>query len=236
MGAWVSNSYPSAAALTMLLLLALMLIWRRRQRARTKRRARQSTLADAGCDTVAGWPPKAVRVLTLPERQAYSILQRALPGYLVLAQVPLSRFISVPVSQPYEEWLARAGRLSVDILVCDASSRVIAAVDVRSGQETPRQRKRHERMQRVLQAAGIPVHEWDESRLPAVTDARSLFIDPPMAESIVDSGGRRTLPVPEMLELSQEQDESAQAFAQTRAHEPVSSGYFDDLQAMRQPA
>jgi len=233
MDAWVSSSYSLAAALSTILLLGLLLAWRRQRLARARPRARQSTLADDGSDTVAGWPPKAVRVLTLPERQAYSILQRALPGYLVLAQVPLSRFISVPPSQPYDEWLARAGRLSVDILVCDASSRVIAAVDVRAGDETPRQRKRHERMQRVLQAAGIPVHEWDESRLPAVTDARSLFIEPiEAAAPAVDASGRRTLPVPEIQEISDNDSD----FAQTRAHEPVSSGYFDDLQAVRQAA
>jgi hypothetical protein len=215
---------PALAALLSTLLLALGW-WLKRQR--DSGRGAMAT-ADDDTDTVTAWPPRAVRVMTLAERQAYGLLRRALPGYLILAQVPLSRFISVPTRAPYEEWLTRAGRLSVDLLVCDASSRVLAAIDVCPEQDTPRNRKRHERMQRVLQAAGVPVHEWVEGTLPGLSDVRQMFI-PASVDTPVDARGRRSLPLPEIQEL----DAGDEAFAHTRAHEPVSSGFFDDLQALR---
>lgn len=67
---------------TLLLLLALVLL-RLRQRVR-QRRARQQEVVD----TLTGWPPESVRVLSITERQAYDLLRRAMPGFLVMAQVP----------------------------------------------------------------------------------------------------------------------------------------------------
>jgi len=46
-------------------------------------------------DTLAGWPPEPTRILRSSERLAFSTLKLALPGYLILAQVPLARFLSV---------------------------------------------------------------------------------------------------------------------------------------------
>jgi hypothetical protein len=181
-------------------------------------------------DTVAAWPPQAVRVLTLGERQAFDNLKRALPGHVVLAQVPLSRFISVPTRNPYQMWLQRAGRLSVDLLVCDFSSRPIAAVEIRSGDDGPRSSKRHRRLTTVLRAAGLVVHEWDEDDLPTVPQVRELFIPKNLGlhevESIVDSAGRKKLPVADIEELMQDGD--AARYGPDNA-DPVPSGfYFDD--------
>ena len=60
-------------------------------------------------------------------------MRKAMPRQLVLAQVPLARFISVPTRHSYSDWLTRVGRLTVDLLVCDKSSRVVAVVDIRTG-------------------------------------------------------------------------------------------------------
>lgn len=189
--------------------------------------------ATEALDTVQDWPPQAVRVMTLPERQGLEVLRKALPrNYLVLSQVPLSRFVSVPTKHSNAEWQRRAGRLCPDLLVCDASSRVIAAVEVRSGEESPRSRTRHQRLERVLQAAGIPVHVWHEGALPTPADARRLLLPkaaplPEADQATIDDSGRAVLPVPEIEELLADGD----AFARTHAPDPVPSGYFDDLEA-----
>jgi hypothetical protein len=47
-------------------------------------------------DTLAAWPPEATRVLRSSERVAFSTLKLALPGYMILAQVPIARFLNVP--------------------------------------------------------------------------------------------------------------------------------------------
>lgn len=183
---------------------------------------------EEGLDTIQAWPPQAVRVMTLGERQAYEVLKRALPGHVILSQVPLSRFISVPTRNPYQMWLQRAGRLAVDLLVCDYSSRAVAAVEVRTADESKRSTKRHQRLVEVLRAAGVQVFEWDEDNLPEVVDARDLFIPKkeaaPEAPARIDAVGRRLLPVPDIAEVLADGD--ATDYGQL---EPVPSAFYDDL-------
>jgi hypothetical protein len=208
-------------------LLTLLLVARRRRSASDSGRAPDSEVLD----TVQAWPPQAVRVMTLPERLAYGTLRRALPRHLVLAQVPLSRFITVPPRNSYSQWLTRAGRLNVDLLVCDASSRVIAAVEVRSPDQTPRSIARHQRLAEVLQAAGIKVHVWRDTELPSIAAVRELFKGKGDAAasdgSEIDLGGRHMIPVPEIQEFLMEGD----TLEYNLANEPVPSGFFDDLDA-----
>jgi len=214
---------PTAvAALMVAIALLLSALWLRRRAATP-----QPALLDESLDTVQAWPPQAVRVMTLGERQAYEILRRALPGHVVLAQVPLSRFISVPTRFPYSQWLHRAGRLGVDLLVCDFSSRAVAAIEVRTADESVRSAKRHQRLVEVLRAAGVTVHEWNEDDLPAVADARALFFPKSGAaaadEVAVTKGGRSLLPVAEIQELLADGDTTD--YGQL---EPVPSAFFDD--------
>jgi len=211
-------------ALAMLVAFALLLagLWLRRRSGTP-----QQTVADDTLDTVQAWPPQAVRVMTLGERQAYEILRRSLPGHVVLAQVPLSRFISVPTRFPYSQWLQRAGRLGVDLLVCDFSSRAVAAVEVRTSDESARSAKRHQRLVEVLRAAGVTVHEWNEDNLPSVAEARALFFPKASADAkhevAVTPGGRTMLPVAEIQELLVDGDNTD--YGQL---EPVPSAFFED--------
>jgi hypothetical protein len=152
-----------ASALLMLTFFAA----RTRSRRKTKNNTREAL------DTVVAWPPEAVRVLSVPERQAYDLLRRAMPTCLVLAQVPLSRFIRVPTRHSYGDWLQRVGSISADLLLCDSGSRVLAVIDIRAANETPRARRRHERMERVLKAAGVQLHTWREVELPGLSDIRN---------------------------------------------------------------
>ncbi len=213
---------PTALAMVAASALLLAGLWLRR-RAMTPR---QVEAAD-NLDTVQAWPPQAVRVMTLGERQAYEILRRSLPGHVVLAQVPLSRFISVPTRFPYAQWLQRAGRLGVDLLVCDFSSRAVAAVEVRTTDESARSAKRHQRLVEVLRAAGVTVHEWNEDNLPTVAEARALFFPKASAaaeeEIAVSTGGRTMLPVAEIQELLADGDTTD--YGQL---EPVPSAFFED--------
>lgn len=228
-----SLDLPSIAALLVSALL-LMLLWARRRAGQSSRKAEDEAL-----DTLADWPPQAVRVLTLAERKAYDLVRRAAPGRLVLAQVPLARFITVPTTNSYSEWLNRAGRLSIDLLVCDQSSRVVAAIDIRSAEDSPRTRKRHARMAEVLRKAGVAVHEWDANALPSAGEIRALFaampaeakgLPAPVAGPIALMGANplNALPVPEAIEMLSAGDEAA---AEGVRLDPVSSAYFDDLDA-----
>ncbi len=221
---------PFAAPLTVLLLLAWLLMRRR------ARQASQSSRREA-LDTVADWPPEAARVLSITERQAYELLKRAMPGYLVLGQVPLSRFVRVPARHSYAEWLQRVGSLSADLLICDSGSRVLAVIDIRSPDESVRARRRHERMARVLRAANIRVHEWREGQLPSVTEVRHAMahVLQPAKPGIKPTTGTASRPMPlipvaEMEEVLSEGDRAAAEAAFDPAMEPVPSGFYDELE------
>lgn len=129
-------------------------------------------------DTLIAWEPVATRVLTTGERDAYHVLRKALPDHVILAQVPVARFIKVPTKNSYSEWLRRVGSLCADLVVCDMASQVIAVVEIRQpmSKEKERSQRRHARMDRVLAAARIPVHVWLEGALPGPAVARETVL------------------------------------------------------------
>ncbi len=221
---------PISLAVPATVLLLLTFVWMR-LRQRAARRSRRDAV-----DTVAGWPPEAARILTMHERQAFELLQRAMPGYLVLGQVPLSRFIRVPSRHSYREWLQRVGSLSADLVLCDSGSRVLAVVDIRSGNESERGRRRHERMAKVLRKAGIHVLVWREGALPEASEVRSAMSAVLTQLGRAKGRGKASasrpmplIPVGEINEVLAEGDAAYEAFE--AAQEPVPSGFYDEAEA-----
>lgn len=143
-----------------------------------RRKPRSKPKTDEQLDTLMDWEPLSTRVLTTAERDAYQVLRKALPEHMVLAQVPVARFIKVPTRNSYSEWLRRVGSLCADLVVCDASSQVVAVVEVRQplSRENERAQRRHARMDRVLLGARIPVHVWLEGALPGPVVAREAIL------------------------------------------------------------
>ena len=211
-------------------LLLTLLAFRRRQ-ANSAQAARKSE----PLDTVQAWPPEAARVLTIAERRAYDLLRSALPGFLVLAQVPLGRFLRVPTRHSHAEWMRRVGSLSADLLVCNSGSKVLAVIDISPAGQSERSRRRHERMAAVLKAADISVLVWNEDHLPSASEVRTLL----GAELDRANGGSAAtqtkstssrpmplIPVAEMEELLAHGDQAALDMSM----EPVPSAFFDDLE------
>jgi len=226
------DPFSTAALGAALLLVLVWLVIRRRRQAVG---ARQAQRRDA-VDTVTGWRPEAARVLAAHELAALRTLAEAMPGYLVLAQVPLARFLRVPTRNSYADWLARVGHLNADLMLCDADARVLAVVDIRAPQESERSQRRHERMKRVLRAAGIAVLVWRQEQLPEVAEVRAQF------DVLLPSRRRRRapetrapasrpaplIPVPEVTELLAEGDLRAAA---AELPEPVASEFFEEFEA-----
>lgn len=134
-------------------------------------------------DTLIGWPPQATRVLTTQERIAFGTLVRALPEYMILAQVPLSRFLDVPKRNSYADWLRRLGYQCADFVVCDMAAQVVAVIELKSPQSSERARKRLARMARTLKAAKIPLQTWTENALPSVEAVRASLQPRPLPKS-----------------------------------------------------
>ncbi len=192
-------------------------------------------------DTLAAWEPQATRILTSQERLALGVLMRALPEYMILAQVPLARFLKVPTRHSYQEWLHRVGQLCADLVICDSASQVLAIVEVRSPADKTSERahKRQKRMRRVLKAAGIPLHVWIENALPNAEEARNMIFPPkpapaalggevrpataPAAVAAPAATARTSTPRPAVEQPEPTPDEAVEM------REPPSSTWFDNL-------
>lgn len=163
-----------AFALALAFVLALVLVW---WTVRNRASHHGDAVGSDGMDTIAAWPPQATRVLTTAERQVYDLLRNALPAHMILAQVPLQRFIKVPTRNSYTEWLRRVGHLSADFVICDRHSQVIAVVELRSDEQplSGRASRRRDRLLKVLSAAQIPTHQWTSSVLPTLDVAREAI-------------------------------------------------------------
>lgn len=189
-------------------------------------------------DTLAAWPPSATRVLTQGERAAYDLLRHALPAHMVLAQVPLHRFIKVPTRNSYSEWLRRVGRLHADLVVCDRHSQVLAVVEILSDDAAPasRVRRRRDRMIRVLQATQIPVHVWRASALPPVDAAREAILPGATSSEFEPTGAHvqaRGFGAPSSLAASAA--DAAPSEDAMGLREPPPSTWFDDLDSASVP-
>jgi Protein of unknown function (DUF2726) len=175
--------------------LVLLIVW-----FRGRRDAEEETdAADFDrLDTLAAWPAQATRILTTHERLAYSTLLRAFPDYMVLAQVPLSRFLKVPTRHSYGQWLNRVGNLCADLVVCDMASQVIGVVVVQGpgGLRSDRAAARRERMARVLKSVGIRMLVWVEGALPTPNAAREALLPTPVAPEAGSAATTTPGPVP----------------------------------------
>jgi len=185
----MSTLQIALAALVILLLVAWLWL---RQRGDG---ARKVEAAADRIDTITGWPPQATRVLGNQERIAFGTLVRALPEYIVLAQVPLSRFINVPKRNSYADWLRRIGYQSVDFVICDMSAQVVAVIELHPAQQSERAKKRMTRIARTMKAAQIPLHVWRESALPSPEVAREALLRRNEVEAAKAKGALGTAPV-----------------------------------------
>lgn len=221
---------PIVLVAVLAVVIAGLLWWRSRQRNVDA----PSTRPLEALDTLSAWEPTPTRILTAQERLAYNVLVRALPEHLILAQVPLSRFLKVPTRNSYSEWLSRVGQLCADLVVCDPSTAVVAVIDVRvpPHQASDRNRKRHERMKRVLKAAGIPLHVWIENALPTPEVARDAILpkrdpDAPAPARPAPAPAARAQPQPDFGDelADMEPDEVIEM------SEPPPSTWFDSIES-----
>ncbi|MBX3619376.1 MAG: DUF2726 domain-containing protein [Rhizobacter sp.] len=221
----------------LVILAGLVWVWWR-QRAPRSNNNRPKARSMEGLDTLMSWHPQATRVMTTPERKAYAALRAGLPEHIILAQVPLARFLKVPTRHSYSEWLRRVGVLCGDLVVCDSVSQVVAVVEVRApeSQENDRAKQRHARMDRVLKAAEIPLHVWREDALPNAIGARNAILGMPVETPAAAAPATRPTaprPVPgtaarEPAAVLGDDDGMAQ-------RDPPSSTWFDDLDSASVP-
>ncbi len=219
------------ALVGVVVVLLLAWLWLRQRGGAGSAKAEKS--ADR-LDTVIGWPPQATRVLSSPERVAFVTLTRALPEYMILAQVPLARFLNVPKRNSYADWLRRVGYQCVDFVICDMAAQVVAVVELQPLQLGDRARKRLTRITRTLKAAQLPLHVWRENALPSVDAAREVLLPrmapntAPVAPMIATAAASAATVDPRRSPFEDTDRDSTQD-EMIELLEPPPSTWFDDL-------
>lgn len=220
-------SFPLMIAVALVAVVTLLL-WLRMRRGRQADADNSQPRGLDALDTVAAWEPEPSRILTAAERQAYAVLRQAFPDHMVLGQVPLSRFLRVPTRNSYSVWVRRVGHLCADLVVCNRHSEVLAVVEVRSApdRESPRTAKRHNRMDRVIEAAGIRLHVWREDQIPTISAARTAVLATPYTQEA------QAAPAAARPVIDSELPEGSE-MAEFR--EPPPSTWFEDLDSEPMP-
>ncbi len=214
-------SSPVVLALVAALLLLWPLIARQRKRKATRRKA-------LGADSTSlRFAAQAVRVLSVAEREAHTLLCQAMPGYLVLAQVPVTRFLRVETN--HAQWVQQAMGLSADLLLCNSGSRVLAVVSVRSAKASENSRRRQDKLTRLLKAANVRVLSWNEDALPDMATIRTQLV--PLLVGHASAGhnagpSSRAMPLIPVAEVLAEGD----SLHDDPSMEPVASALFDDME------
>jgi very-short-patch-repair endonuclease len=125
-------------------------------------RARSSDATSTG-----RWPFSLRRPLTEPEQVLYFRLCQALPDNIVLAQVGMSRFLSVRRGYNARAWYNRINRMSVDFLVCTKDASVVAAVELDdASHQHPDRVSADAKKELALNAAGVRLLRWKVDAMP----------------------------------------------------------------------
>jgi hypothetical protein len=115
----------------------------------------------------APWPFYLKRLLTQPEQVLYHRLVKALPNYIVLAQVQVSRVLGVKQGSRIHEWNNRINRLSYDFVICDKAATVIAAIELDDkSHESERRRNTDAKKNKATIDAGLKLVRWQVKSLP----------------------------------------------------------------------
>ena len=156
----------------------------RRRRSRDERRGGEKALlpempADApvtrdGIEPVV-WPLESRPLLSPKERELYSVLVAALPGWCVMCQVAFSRCVAVRGGDSMY-WHNRYGQWSIDFVVCDPVFKIVAAVELDDRSHLRANVvERDARKDKALMSAGIRLLRWRTDSMPDVAGVRKAF-------------------------------------------------------------
>ncbi|MBU2610436.1 MAG: DUF2726 domain-containing protein [Chloroflexi bacterium] len=135
---------------------------------------------DAGDEV---WPFYARKPLSQPEQILYFRLIQALPEYIILAQVQLSRLLGVKKGNNYQAWSNRINRMSADFVVCNKDSSIVAVIELDDAKhQTEDRRVADAKKDKALASAGVRIVRWQAKSIPDIAAIRSAFMDAPYLE------------------------------------------------------
>lgn len=123
------------------------------------------------------WPFYAKKPLSQPEQILYFRLVEALPDYIVLAQVQLSRFLGVKKGHNFQSWSNRINRMSADFVICKKDASIVAVIELDDSTHQKLDRQiADNKKDKALEAAAIKVVRWQAKSIPDLSEIKAAFI------------------------------------------------------------
>jgi len=141
-----------------------------------------------GTDEV--WPFYAKKPLSQPEQILYFRLIQALPEHIVLAQVQLSRLLGVKKGNNYQAWFNRINRMSVDFVVCNKDSSIVAVIELDDATHQKADRKAADaKKDKAITSAEVRIVRWQAKDIPDIATIQSTL----MPNSLLNPDTRQEL-------------------------------------------
>ena len=123
------------------------------------------------------WPFYAKKPLSHPEQVLYFLLVQALPDHIILAQVQLSRLLGVKKGSNYQAWSNRINRMSVDYVVCNKDSSIVAVIELDDATHERKDRQTADaKKDKALAAAAVRIVRWQVKAIPNMATIQATFM------------------------------------------------------------
>jgi hypothetical protein len=124
----------------------------------------------------AAWPYYARRPLVGPAQHLYQRLVTALPGFIVLSNVPVPSLLGVRRGHDSRTWTRRVRHLQYDFVVCSPDATTLVAIQLDDNTRSDKTLTHADRIkQRASNAAGVRLLHWQASALPEHTEIQTAF-------------------------------------------------------------
>lgn len=124
------------------------------------------------------WPFYTKKPLSQPEQVLYFRLCKALPEYIVLAQVGLSRILGVKKGNNFGKWFNRINRMSADFVICSKDSTVVAVIELDDKSHAKIERQvADSKKDKALTSAGIKIIRWHVKNIPEEAAIRKEVVN-----------------------------------------------------------
>lgn len=124
----------------------------------------------------AAWPYYAKMPLVDPAQLLYQRLVTALPGFIVLSNVPVPSLLGVRRGHDSRTWTRRVRHLQYDFVVCSPDATTLVAIQLEDSVRSANDLTHADRIkQRASNAAGVRLLHWHAMSLPQHTEIQTEF-------------------------------------------------------------
>lgn len=165
------------------------------------------------------WPFEKRSLLTETEQRFYKILKEAIPEYPIYIQVPLSQMMRVKYGYDRHNWNNRVNRMSVDFVVCDHHTHIIAAIELDDPSHDNEKRQADDaKKDKALGSANIKVIRYRVENMPNLSKIRLDVMNEQKAEAIINAVSESSVKVNE-IRLTDEEIISFKSSAKPKTFE-----------------